>query len=211
MWKQKGSGEQLRPIRAPPCEVTGTSPTSVTKRVVVRNRILRRPKEKGAVPGSNRIPLFTKRGSFNYFSCKFHSDLQCQGYVIANYPIPLSFSSTPGIAALRLKQHNQRHPLHLNTSGGPRTPSTGTPLFTARSGWELIGSLSHRTFPAVSGMAAPHCPVTLSRSVLMDCVGHWFLIPLDVDTGDKYCVGPARLQAYFNQRCYWSPAPTSKK
>lgn len=100
----------------------GTSPTSVTRRVVARSRVLLRPKEKGAVPGPNRIPLFTKRGSFNYFSCKFHSDLQCRGYVIANYPIPLSLSSTPGIAALarRVKQHNQRHPLHLNAAGGPQ-------------------------------------------------------------------------------------------
>lgn len=129
VWKQIGSGEQLRPIRAPPRDVTGSSPTWVTKRIVARSRILRRPKEKGAVPGSNKFPLFTKRGSFNYFSYKFHSDLQCQGYVIANYPIPLSFSSTPGdrctytafkaaqSAAPSPPEHRRRPPRSLRRDG----------------------------------------------------------------------------------------------
>lgn len=70
---------------------------------------------------------------------------------------------------------------------------------------ELAAAATAVHSPAVSGTAASHWPVTLSRGVLMDCVGHWLLIPPDVGTGCKYCAG----ELYFNQQRYWSPAAAS--
>lgn len=50
--------------------------------------------------------------------------------------------------------------------------AAGTRLFTAHSGWKLVGSLSRCTFALSARRPCPHWPVTLSRSVLMGRVDH---------------------------------------
>lgn len=136
-----------------------------------------------------RTLMFSKHDRFNYFLYKFLYDLQRTGHVITNYPIP--YLRTSGLLG---SQHLSR--VKAAQSAGPSRPETKAgphhilhwDAGVYRLEWLKINWLLELLYiPPVSAMASPHCPVTLSRSVLMDCVGHWFLIPLDVDIGDKYC------------------------